>query len=499
MDENTSMNLFDYLLEHAEADKTAIIQEGQPTTYRELESMADAVAGMLLQAGMTSRQKVGIIAENSPFWVAAYLGILKAGATAAPLPSRLTIEELGRYIGVIGCRAFCIDNFLLKKYTSCLPAGSLLVPKNDILQCRSDVGNRESMHAVPVAPQRDIASLMFTSGSTGQPNAVMVTHRNIQANTDSIVSYLGLNSSDRMMAILPFHYCYGTSLLHTHLRVGGSLVLNNYFQYVEDMLNEMETWECSGFAGVPSTYQTLLNNRSFRSRSFRALRHLQQAGGKLPDKYISELRAVLPERIRIHIGYGQTEATARLSALPPEKIVEKTGSIGRGIPGVTIEIVDSEGKAVMPGQIGEIVASGKNVTAGYLLPDEAGNPFREGRLHTGDLAYADEDGFIYIVGREKDFIKPSGYKVMTATIEQVLLEIPEIAEAAVVGVPHDQLGEAAKAFVVLKENASCSAESILDHCRTKLPAYAVPCCVEYMTEFPKNPAGKVSKKILKRE
>ncbi|NTV19028.1 MAG: long-chain fatty acid--CoA ligase, partial [Bacteroidales bacterium] len=134
--------------------------------------------------------------------------------------------------------------------------------------------------------------------------------------------------------------------------------------------------------------------------------------------------------------------------------------------------------------------------AGYLLPDPAKNPFRNGKLYTGDLGYADKDGYIYIVGREKDFIKPSGYKVMAATIEHVILDMREIAEAAIVGVPHDQLGEAAKAFVVLKENERITAETILDHCRKKLPIYAVPCDIEFMTGLPKNSAGKVMKNAL---
>ena len=491
------MNLFDYLLEHASPHDTAVIQDGEKTTYLELRNMANAVAETLARGGIVVGQRIGILAENSPFWIAAYLGILKAGATAAPLPARLTKEELERYVELIACSAFCIDDFLLKKHSSHLPGNSVFIKKNDIFRKKAAGEEKQPQRLpVPVDPENDLAALMFTSGSTGLPNAVRVTHRNIQANTESIIAYLGLESSDRMMVILPFHYCFGTSLLHTHLRVGASLVLNNYFQYIEDMLNEMETWACTGFAGVPSSYQTLLSNRSFRNRKFSALRHVQQAGGKLPDKSIDELRAILPDRVKIHIGYGQTEATARLSALPPDKIGEKTGSIGKGIPGVRLEVLDSNGNPAKTGETGEIVAEGKNVCAGYLVPEAIANPFREGKLYTGDLAYMDEEGDIYIVGREKEFIKPSGYKIMTATIENVLLEIPEISEAAVIGIPHEQLGEAAKAFVLVKTGHHLSTEKILDHCKKTLPVYALPGSIEFVSVFPKNDAGKVLKKLL---
>ncbi|WP_167375009.1 class I adenylate-forming enzyme family protein [Prosthecochloris sp. GSB1] len=492
------LNLFDYLLENGLPDNVAIIQDGTSTTYRELRAMAEAVALALGKSGISPGDRVAILAENSPFWAASYLGILKTGAVAAPLPSRLTAGDLARYVRVLACRAFCADNLLAKKHSALMPEKNALVLKNDILGRKNDVAGTVQ-ETVRVYPANDLAALMFTSGSTGEPNAVMVTHRNIMANTASIIAYLGLGPDDRMMAILPFHYCFGTSLLHTHLRAGASLVLNNYFQYVEDVLNEMEEEGCTGFAGVPSTYQTLLSNKSFRGRGFGQLRHVQQAGGKLPDRQIAELRAILPKHVNIHIGYGQTEATARLSALPPDKLEEKTGSIGRGIPGVSLQVLDKEGKPVKPGETGEIVASGENIAPGYLFADPSKNPFRDGRLYTGDLASVDEEGYIFITGREKDFIKPSGYKVMTATIENAILEMPGVAEAAVVGIPDDQLGEAAKACVVVTQSRALSPEQIIDFCTRSLPPYAVPRIVEFLEALPKNASGKILKSRLKKQ
>src|SRR4029077_6932928 len=164
---------------------------------------------------------------------------------------------------------------------------------------------------------------------------VMVSHRNIIANTESIIDYLQLQSADRVMTVLPFHYCYGRSLLHTPLRVGGSLVLDHRFMFPDKVLQRMVETECTGFAGVPSHFQILLRNSSLRTRTFPKLRFVQQAGGNLPPVFLQELREILPNA-KIFVMYGQTEATARLSYLPPGFLEAKAGSIGRGMKGVRL-------------------------------------------------------------------------------------------------------------------------------------------------------------------
>ena len=178
----------------------------------------------------------------------------------------------------------------------------------------------------------------------------MVSHGNILANTESIINCLDLTGNDRIMTVLPFHYCFGTSLLHTHLRVGGSLVVDSRFLYPEVILQRMVDAGCTGFAGVPSHFQILLRNSSLRKKTFPCLRYVQQAGGALASAFIRDLREALPET-KIFIMYGQTEATAR-SYLPPEYLEDKIGSIGRGIPGVKLTVVDAAGQEVRPGETG---------------------------------------------------------------------------------------------------------------------------------------------------
>jgi len=300
-----------------------------------------------------------------------------------------------------------------------------------------------------------------------------------------------------VMVVLPFHYCFGTSLLHTHLRVGGTLVLDSRFLYPEKVLQRMQETECTGFAGVPSHYQILLEKTSLPRKAFPHLRYVQQAGGHLPPAAIRPLQAALPNT-KIFIMYGQTEATARLSYVPPEMLEAKSGSIGRGIPGVKLT-VENEGKPVPPGQIGEIVAEGKNIALGYWRdPEETANVFRNGRLHTGDMATVDEDGFISIVSRSRDFIKCGGTRVSCLQIEQQILECREVAEVAVIGVPDEVMGEAVKAFVATRGEAGVTLDHIRRFCKTRLPFQLVPREIVVLAALPKNEAGKVLKEQLRR-
>ncbi len=344
-----------------------------------------------------------------------------------------------------------------------------------------------------------LAALMFTSGSTGKPKGVMVTHRNIECNTRDIVSYLGLTSADRVMAVLPFHYCFGISLLHTLLMVGGSVVLNSEFKlFPEAMLRELQEKECTGFAGVPSTYQILLRKSRFRGMTFPELRWFQQAGGKLPNPCIRELLEAFPT-VRFYLMYGQTEATARLSYLPPERLADKFGSIGRGLPSTKLEVLKPDGTAVVPASdgIGEIVATGENISPGYWNdPDETARYFNNGRLHTGDIARVDADGFIFIVERARDMIKCGGNRVSAKEVEDVIAELPEVVEVAAVGVPHELLGEAIKAFVVVAPSAQLIIEEVVQHCRQRLSDFKRPEEVVFLRSMPHNSSGKILKQQL---
>jgi acyl-CoA synthetase (AMP-forming)/AMP-acid ligase II len=325
----------------------------------------------------------------------------------------------------------------------------------------------------------------------------MVSHRNIISNTSSIVEYLELKSQDRIMVVLPFFYCFGTSLLHTHLRVGGSLVTDPRFMYPDKVLVRMQETRCTGFAGVPSHYQILLRKSSLKKMQFPALRHVQQAGGKLAGSLIRELREALPDT-KVFVMYGQTEATARLSYLPPDLLDEKLGSIGKGIPGTRLRVVKENDSPVVPREIGEIVAEGSNVALGYWdAEDEDTVPFRNGCLYTGDLATVDDDGFIFIVDRSKDILKCGGKRSPCREVEDALLEFDDLVEAAVIGVPDDLLGEAVKAFVVPKRKDGGLIERLQAFCVKRLPSHLIPKEIVVLDELPKGSGGKILKPALR--
>jgi acyl-CoA synthetase (AMP-forming)/AMP-acid ligase II len=320
----------------------------------------------------------------------------------------------------------------------------------------------------------------------------------LQANTQSILAYLGLEHTDRIMVVLPFHYCFGTSLLHTHLRAGGSLALAPTFVYPEIVLNQIEETGCTGFAGVPSTYQTLLRNSTFPQRQIRSLRAIQQAGGKLENVLIHELRSSVPNG-QVFVMYGQTEATARLSYLPPELLDSKMGSIGRGIPGVTLKVLQDDGQEAAPGQVGEIWAWGKNISPGYLdNPEATAQKFVSGALRTGDLATVDEEGYLFVVDRKADFIKSYGYRVSSQQIEACILELPEVVAAAVIGEADLARGEAILAFVVLREGAVLQADEVIAHCARHLARHMLPRDVWFIPRLPMNANGKVIKTELRK-
>ncbi|HOX33262.1 MAG TPA: AMP-binding protein [Spirochaetales bacterium] len=487
------MNTSDYLLEDADGGRTALIEASGARTYGELRAAAARMAGELRSLGLAPGARVGLLGANSLFWAASYLAIMKLGCVAVPFSSMLKPEEMAKNAAWAGCEAVCMDRRMRRPFGSAFPP-ALRVVSDEALELPGPA----EWPSPSLSPDTGDAALMFTSGTTAKPKAVRITHDNIQANTDSIIEYLGLRADDCMLVILPFFYCFGTSLLHTHLRVGGALALCNSFTFPETALDMMEKQGCTGFAGVPSSFQLLLRISTFRARALPKLRLIQQAGGNLHQVLLKELIAAKPAA-RVFVMYGQTEATARLSYLPPEKLADKLGSIGRGVPGTELRVLGEDGRPVAPGQVGEIVARGRNISPGYYNdPEASAEKFPGGSLRTGDLATVDEEGYIFVVDRKDDFIKSWGYRVSSQEIESCALGLPEVVSAAAVGVPDLQAGEAIHLFVVLRPGAPLAAEDIASHCRGGLAKHMVPCKVTIVERMPLNANGKIVKTELRR-
>ena len=300
------------------------------------------------------------------------------------------------------------------------------------------------------------------------------------------------------MQILPFSYCYGASLLHTHFLAGGSVVIDNRFLYPSAVIENMKQTRCTGFAGVPSTFHTLATKCNLKKNVYPGLRYMTQAGGPMKPELVDTIREAI-DPAQLFIMYGQTEATARLTFLDPSRWGDKRGSVGKPIPGVLLRIVSEEGEILPAGSVGEIWVSGENLMTGYWQkPEETQQVLKDGWLRTGDLGVQDQEGFLYIKGRLRDFIKSSGYRVSPQEIEEVLSRHPAVSECFVVGVPDEQLGERIAAVVSLKHGMELGQGELLHHCKTSLAPHKIPRQVTFLPEIPKSSSGKVQRESLLR-
>jgi long-chain acyl-CoA synthetase len=484
--------------------------------YGTLHERVLALALALARQGVTDGDRVLIALSGSPAAVVASLAAQRLGACAVELNRELGESALAGVAEQTGARHALIqgrDARLWGKLATAFrhlwvvhpvsPPPAMLAalrgtPVSHLAEDATPAGAIPAEGELP-SPNRDPsrpALLVYTSGSTGAPRAVIQTHDNVDANTRSIVEYLGLSPSDRAMAILPLYYCYGKSVLQTHLFVGGSVFLDDRFLYPLLVMESMAAERCTGFAGVPLTFELIRKRVDPGSLRFPDLRYVTQAGGPMhPGTIAWARRAFAPARL--FVMYGQTEATARLSFLPPERAEDKKGSIGIAIPGVELGLVDDAAMPAASGVVGHLVARGRNVTPGYFRAEEETRAIlKDGWLWTGDLAYRDADGFLFLTGRSKEILKIGGHRVSPLEIEQVLETHPAVDGAAVVGVPDAVLEQAAAAFVVFKPGASSSEAELRRYCRERLPAFKVPRSIQQLEALPRSATGKLLKTEL---
>jgi acyl-CoA synthetase (AMP-forming)/AMP-acid ligase II len=479
-------------------EKTVIVSAKSRLTYRELADQALLSASLLLNNGLKAGDRVAILTDNPFHYIASYFGVLQAGGVVVGLNTQTSERALDTVIS--DCQpAFLFFSGRSRKYRDFLRTFPSLLKSFDLDALSSDTDQNQNPSTLnQTTPQPDdIAQIIYTSGTTGKPKGVMLSHTNLVSNTLSTIEYLKLSENDSVMAVLPFFYSYGNSILLTHIAAGGTLVVNQSFVYPNVILEQMAAENITGLSGVPSTFALLLHRSAIRDYSFPHLRYITQAGAAMSPKLAAQLTEIFPGT-EIFIMYGQTEAAPRLSYLAPEQVHTRPGSIGKAIPGVRLEIVDREGKTVSAGEIGEIVASGANIMKGYWQrPDETAVALRHGKLWTGDLAYFDEEGFLYVISRKSDMIKCGSHRIAPKEIEELLLAIDGIVEAAVAGEADEILGELIVAYIIAEPEKEIREKDVLTFCRKHLPAFKVPHKILFMQEFPKNESGKVQKHLLK--
>ncbi len=487
-------------------DKIALVHEDVRASYSQINAAANRLAHWLINHGVAPGDRVAILLENSLEYVVSYYGILKTGAIAAPLSTDLKPDTLEPLLAELEAKIL-ISSFRFERLlkATILNTGLALILKQPKLFQSSPavplfiwdeiLADENDANPVLTFPETRLASIIYTSGSTGRPKGVMLSHGNIASNTRSICQYLQLTADDTQMVVLPFFYVMGKSLLNTHFAVGGRVVINNKFAFPATVLKQMAEEKVTGFSGVPSTYAYLLHRsplEKYRDQ-LPSLRYCSQAGGHMAKTVKEELRRVLPPHTDICIMYGATEASARLSYLEPDSFAAKIDSIGKAIPDVQLKILDEQGRERKTGEIGELVATGSNIMAGYWRdPESTAKKLDEHGYHTGDQGYVDTEGFFFLVGRRDNQLKVGGHRINTQEIEDVLLTEGQVIEAAVLGIPDPLLGNRLIALVV-PADGDLTAEDVTRQCATKLPKHKIPSTIKFLRALPKKASGKIDR------
>jgi long-chain acyl-CoA synthetase len=494
------------VLEHASLrpESPAI---GTPTGWHTYAQLADAVrllAGSLHKRGVGPGTFVLNMLPSGIEAVAATLAIQHQGGCAVEVNAAWGPDLIAKIARSTGARHAFAHRRDAARLRACADAWKALWIADSSAAARLEELSVAELIAVdaqgrPVEPlcetrgairtDNDLATLLFTSATTSAPRGVRISYRNIAANTESIVEYLNLTRSDRVLSILPLSYSYGRSLLQTHLWVGGSIFFDHRFMYPRVVITALASEQCTGFAGVPLTFDVLRRQCDPTELSRTGLRYVTQAGGGMPqDLRLWVRHAFAPAEF--YVMYGQTEATARLAYLPPEKLVDKAGAIGIPIPGVALRVVDDNGRELGVDEVGNLMAKGDNVCGGYFdAPEETDRILRDDWLWTGDLARRDSDGVFFLAGRVRTMLKISGHRFSPEEVEERLLQHQAVREACAVAAPDEVMGQSLAAFIVL--DAPVDVSTLRRFCAEKLASFKVPKSFVVLSALPRSGAGKV--------
>jgi long-chain acyl-CoA synthetase len=483
------VNLASLLLERAESapDAPALVEGARTIAYGELEALAAKGAGTLAATGVGPGDRVGIVGHNDSGFVTAYLAALWAGAVAVPLNPQAPPSVLAAQLDRVEASAVVLG------------AGA------EALHDRPgaiDVAALEDGAPMPAEVERDddeLAVLLFTSGTAGAPRAAMLSHGNLAANIGQVQGHPGLRvrEDDVGLATLPFFHVFGLNVaLGVGLQGGLTSVLLDHFDAARAVALIREH-RVTIVAGVPTMFGAFLelSDADAPADTFRSVRLAVSGAAEMPQERFEDFRDRFG--VTIYEGYGLTEASPIVSTNAIED-APRWGSIGPPLPGVDVRLVGDDGEDVFAGDPGEIWVQGPNVFTGYWEdPDATARVLEGGWLHTGDVAVADDDGYLSLVDRKKDLVIVSGFNVFPAEVEDVLLEHPQIADAAVIGVPHTRTGESVAAWVVPEPGATLSVDEVRDYASKHLARYKVPATVEIVDALPRNEAGKLLRRALR--
>jgi HIP---CoA ligase len=474
------------LLEAAErfGDAEAVVDGQVRLTFHDLHERVMAVAYGLHASGITRGDRVAIFAPNTHYWVTSALGVLYAGATLVPINTRFTVTETLDVINRSGARGLFIEgNFLgVDREAELLEADVTLASR--VRMFRMPLDWPEAGFSSPAEPD-DVADILYTSGTTGRSKGAMSAHRQSLAIARAWASRTSLRSDDRYLVVNPFFHSFGYKAGILAGLVSGAAIIPQPVFNVAETIRLVEQENITVLPGPPTIYQSIMDGNSELPR----LRLAVTGGAVVPVALVERMQQELCDIVLT--AYGLTECPIVTLCSPADNATTVANTAGHAAAGSEIKIAPS----------GEILVRGPNVMLGYLDDPEATAAAidSEGWLHTGDIGNLDEDGNLTITDRLKDMYICGGFNVYPAEVEQALARMPGVADSAVVGVPDTRLGEVGKAYIVRKSGADLSEQDVIGFCRTHVANFKVPRFVEFLPELPRNPSGKVLKRVLRGE
>jgi long-chain acyl-CoA synthetase len=490
-------------------DKVALICGERRFSFADIDAQASRMAQGLAARGIARGDRVAIFADNGPELVVSVFAALKAGAVFMLVNSLTKSDKLAYVLN--DARASCLvttqvlhqvwEPSLASNHSvhTCvvvdLPAGKTdtrIQAYDTVLACGSPA------EPLPRPIDQDLASIIYTSGSTGEPKGVMLTHLNMVSAANSVNGYLGMTADDIILCALPLAFDYGLYQVLMAFLVGATVVLERSFSFPVKILEIMARERVSVFPGVPTMFSMLMGLQNLAQFNLSRLRMITNTAAALSERHIQELRSLFPQATLFSM-YGLTECK-RVTYLPPDQLDIRPTSVGRGMPNEEVWLADEHGNRLPNGSTGELVIRGSNVMRGYWeKPIETARCLKPGpypgelALYSGDIFRTDADGFLYFVARKDDIIKSRGEKVSPKEVENVIYHLSGVQDAAVVGVADDLLGQAIKAFVVLRPGCAHSEKDVIRHCQAHLESFMVPKYVTFVADLPKTDTGKIRK------
>lgn len=501
----------------AHPDRVCLIRQEEELTYGQVVSRVNRIANALSALGVRKGEKVALLFSNVPAFVVSYLACASIGAVLVPVNIRFQGREILYVLENSEAVALLLAEDFLDAFTD-MPG--LPARLRDVILCALDSGIAQGAPlphssaslrwhdfdrlireaspeepAVPVEPD-DPLGIFYTSGTTGTPKGVVLTHRQALAGIDGWVDGLALDERSRSLVVAPFFHIAFNAFVCSMFRVGGSTVIFDSFQ-LKLLLKEIERAQPTFMFAIPSVFITMLDYPQLRDYDFSSLKSIVYGAAPMPVEVIHRLHDLFGSNL--HNAYGQTETSSAISRLLPEFALSKAGSVGTPLKGVEITILDDDDRPVPRGIMGEICVRGPNIFLEYYkMPGTAAKKLRGGWHHTGDLGSLDEEGFLYIGDRKDDLIISNGEKIFPKEVEEVLFAHPGVRDAAVVGVPDRVKGQVIAAFVVTKAGRELTAASVRRFCRERMASYKVPRYVRVVERIPRNPSGKTLRHRLRQ-